>query len=195
MIGFEYYNPAKIIFGEGSEKKIKDLLESYNVKSLLLVYSGDFVKTLGIFDVIADAVGFEHHAFAVLDVAADGRLILLGERFPTELEILQQVVDGGGIVFEVFLVEDRRIVMRLRGLRADREEFLQAVGRFAVGFRGLGGRVFRVQRVRGFLADIVGARGENDAGGERCGGEETNGLHIRGLLSGKTLKITCAIKI
>ncbi|MBR6880140.1 MAG: iron-containing alcohol dehydrogenase [Clostridiales bacterium] len=57
MIGFEYYNPAKIIFGEGSEKKIKDLLESYNVKSLLLVYSGDFVKTLGIFDVIADAVG------------------------------------------------------------------------------------------------------------------------------------------
>ena len=56
MIGFEYYNPAKIVFGEDSEKKLKDLLKSYGVKSLLLVYSGDFIKTLGIFKVIEDAV-------------------------------------------------------------------------------------------------------------------------------------------
>lgn len=56
MIGFEYYNPAKIVFGEDSEKKLKDLLKSYKVKSLLLVYSGDFIKTLGIFKVIEDAV-------------------------------------------------------------------------------------------------------------------------------------------
>ena len=55
MIGFEYYNPAKIVFGEDSEKKIYDLLKARNVKSLLLVYSGDFVKTLGIFDVVKDA--------------------------------------------------------------------------------------------------------------------------------------------
>ena len=26
MIGFEYYNPARIVFGEGSENKLKDLL-------------------------------------------------------------------------------------------------------------------------------------------------------------------------
>lgn len=56
MISFEYYNPAKIIFGEESEKNLKGLLESYNVKSLLLVYSGDFIKTLGIYSVIEDAV-------------------------------------------------------------------------------------------------------------------------------------------
>ena len=56
MIGFEYYNPAKIVFGEDSEKKIKDLLKAYEVKSLLLVYSGDFIKTLGIYSVIEDAV-------------------------------------------------------------------------------------------------------------------------------------------
>lgn len=56
MIGFEYYNPAKIVFGEESEKKITDLLKKQNVKSLLLVYSGDFIKTLGIYDVIKDAV-------------------------------------------------------------------------------------------------------------------------------------------
>ena len=56
MIGFEYYNPAKIVFGEESEKKLKDLLSAYNVKSLLLVYSGDFIKSLGIYSAIEDAV-------------------------------------------------------------------------------------------------------------------------------------------
>ena len=56
MIGFEYYNPAKIVFGEDSEKNIKELLASYNVSSLLLVYSGDFIKDLGIYSVIEDAV-------------------------------------------------------------------------------------------------------------------------------------------
>ncbi len=56
MIGFEYYNPAKIVFGEDSEKKLKGLLEGYGVKSLLLVYSGDFIKTLGIHSVIKEVV-------------------------------------------------------------------------------------------------------------------------------------------
>lgn len=56
MIGFEYYNPAKIVFGEDSEKKLKSLLSQHKVSSLLLVYSGDFIKTLGIYDVITDSV-------------------------------------------------------------------------------------------------------------------------------------------
>ena len=56
MIGFEYYNPAKIVFGEGAEKSLSKLLKQNNVTSLLLVYSGDFIKTLGIYDVIKDAV-------------------------------------------------------------------------------------------------------------------------------------------
>jgi len=56
MIGFEYYNPARIVFGEESEKSLKGLLEQFNVKSLLLVYSGDFIKSLGIYDAITQAV-------------------------------------------------------------------------------------------------------------------------------------------
>lgn len=56
MIGFEYYNPAKIVFGEGSEKSLSKLLKENKVTSLLLVYSGDFIKTLGIYDVIKAAV-------------------------------------------------------------------------------------------------------------------------------------------
>lgn len=56
MKGFEYYNPAKIVFGEDSETRLFNLLSDFNVTSLLLVYSGDFIKTLGIYDVIRDAV-------------------------------------------------------------------------------------------------------------------------------------------
>ncbi|MBO6297236.1 MAG: iron-containing alcohol dehydrogenase [Lachnospiraceae bacterium] len=56
MIGFEYYNPAKIVFGEESEKSLTKLLAQNKVKSLLLVYSGDFIRTLGIYDEIEKAV-------------------------------------------------------------------------------------------------------------------------------------------
>ena len=56
MIGFTYYNPAKIVFGEGSERKLAELLREHGVTSLLLVYSGDFIKKLGIYDAITDAV-------------------------------------------------------------------------------------------------------------------------------------------
>lgn len=56
MIDFAYYNPAKIVFGESSEKKLTGLLKDNNVKSLLLVYSGDFIKDLGIYAVIEEAV-------------------------------------------------------------------------------------------------------------------------------------------
>jgi len=55
MINFNYYNPAKIVFGLGSEKEIKNLLKEYKVKNLLMIYSGEFVKTLGIFDTVKSA--------------------------------------------------------------------------------------------------------------------------------------------
>ncbi len=55
MKSFEYYNPAKIVFGENSENKLKELLASYKVKSLLVVYSGDFIKDLGIYSLIEKA--------------------------------------------------------------------------------------------------------------------------------------------
>lgn len=55
MINFQYNNPAKVIFGDGAEKEIETLLKEYNVKSLLLVYSGDFIKDLGIWDTVHSA--------------------------------------------------------------------------------------------------------------------------------------------
>ena len=85
MIGFEYYNPAKIVFGEGSEKSLAKLLKQNNVRSLLLVYSGDFVKKLGIYDVIRDAV-------AELDI----RFSESGEVVPNpSIELVRKLVEQG----------------------------------------------------------------------------------------------------
>ncbi|MBO1265425.1 iron-containing alcohol dehydrogenase [Proteiniclasticum sp. SCR006] len=55
MINFQYNNPSKIIFGQDSEKEIENLLKEYRVSSLLLVYSGDFIKELGIWDTVTQA--------------------------------------------------------------------------------------------------------------------------------------------
>ena len=85
MIGFEYYNPAKIVFGEGSEQSLAKLLKQNNVRSLLLVYSGDFVKKLGIYDVIRDAV-------AELDI----KLSESGEAVPNpSIELVRKLVEQG----------------------------------------------------------------------------------------------------
>ena len=55
MISFTYHNPAKILFGIGAEKELAGLLQQEKATSLLLVYSGEYIKDLGIYDVIQKA--------------------------------------------------------------------------------------------------------------------------------------------
>ena len=55
MVNFQYHNPAKIVFGPGSEKELTRLLREENASSLLMVYSGDFIKELGIYDAVESA--------------------------------------------------------------------------------------------------------------------------------------------
>lgn len=54
MVNFQYYNPAKILFGKGSEDNLQKLLKKEQVSSLLLVYSGDFIRELGIYEKVKD---------------------------------------------------------------------------------------------------------------------------------------------
>ena len=52
MIDFEYQNPARIIFGANPYDKVEKMLVSKKVTSILLVYSGEFIKDLGIYQEI-----------------------------------------------------------------------------------------------------------------------------------------------
>ncbi|MCF0216704.1 MAG: iron-containing alcohol dehydrogenase [Fibrobacteraceae bacterium] len=55
MVDFEYYNPAKIIFGRNAIGKLGSLLTEFGAKKILLVYSGEFIKMLGIYDAVKKA--------------------------------------------------------------------------------------------------------------------------------------------
>lgn len=55
MVDFEYYNPAKIVFGQESIDKIGSLLDEYKATKLLMVYSGEFIKELGIYEKVKNA--------------------------------------------------------------------------------------------------------------------------------------------
>lgn len=55
MNSFSFYNPANIFLGTDVLDQLPALLKKYNVHSLLFVYSGDFIKTLGIWDKVKNA--------------------------------------------------------------------------------------------------------------------------------------------
>ena len=50
MLDFNYQNTAKIIFGLDSINKLENELIENNIKNLLILSSGDFIKDLGIYD-------------------------------------------------------------------------------------------------------------------------------------------------
>ena len=52
MKNFNYYNPAEIVFGVDSLNQLKPLLAKQNISSLLFVYSGSFIKDLGIWTAV-----------------------------------------------------------------------------------------------------------------------------------------------
>lgn len=54
MLDFEYQNAAKIIFGSNPYEKVAAMLKKKNATSVLLIYSGEFIKELGIYQEIVN---------------------------------------------------------------------------------------------------------------------------------------------
>lgn len=54
MNSFTYYNPARILLGIDALDYMEELFREYHVTSLLFIYSGDFIKELGIWDKVHD---------------------------------------------------------------------------------------------------------------------------------------------
>ena len=85
MINFTYHNPAKIIFGPGSENELLNLLKENNVSSVLMVYSGEFIRDLGIYSLAEDAC-----KRLEADFYADGRV----ESNPS-VELVRELIELG----------------------------------------------------------------------------------------------------
>lgn len=49
MINFQYYNPAKIIFGKGVIANVGEELNNFGAKNVLLVYGGGSIKKNGVY--------------------------------------------------------------------------------------------------------------------------------------------------
>ena len=54
MNKFNYYTPTKIYFGEGRVKELGDILKSYNIDKLLLIYGSGSIKKSGLYTQIGD---------------------------------------------------------------------------------------------------------------------------------------------
>ena len=68
MINFEYYNPAKIIFGKGVENGVGREVAKYG-KRVLLHYGGGSIKRNGLYDRVVTSLKAE--GLYVAEVFAD----------------------------------------------------------------------------------------------------------------------------
>ena len=57
MLDFNFCVSTNFIFGKDAHKKIGEVVSSYGVKKVMLVYdSGDFLKTTGLLDTVLDCM-------------------------------------------------------------------------------------------------------------------------------------------
>ncbi len=63
MIDFDFVAPTRIIFGHSAEKRLSELLNAYNVHSVLLVYGGGSIKRSGLYDAVIEQLNLAKVAF------------------------------------------------------------------------------------------------------------------------------------
>lgn len=56
MLNFDFYAPARIVFGKGTQNQTGDLLKEYGVKKVLLHYGGGSIKTTGLYDEVTSSL-------------------------------------------------------------------------------------------------------------------------------------------
>lgn len=56
MENFEFFNPTRIIFGKGTEKKIGEILKKDRIKKVLFVYGKSSIKKIGLYDTVVNSL-------------------------------------------------------------------------------------------------------------------------------------------
>ncbi len=79
MLNFDFYAPARILFGKGMEARIGELLKPY-AKKILLHYGGGSVKRSGLYDTVTASLKESGISFVELGgVKPNPRLSLVRE--------------------------------------------------------------------------------------------------------------------
>jgi alcohol dehydrogenase YqhD (iron-dependent ADH family) len=56
MLDFDFYAPARIVFGRGTQKKAGSLIKEYGFKKALLHYGGGSIKKSGLYDEVTESL-------------------------------------------------------------------------------------------------------------------------------------------
>ena len=79
MLNFEFYNPAKIIFGKGTEENVGKQSANFG-KNILLHYGGGSIKKNGVYDKVVKSLKEQNlNIFELGDVKPNPRLSLVRE--------------------------------------------------------------------------------------------------------------------
>jgi alcohol dehydrogenase YqhD (iron-dependent ADH family) len=101
MLNFDFYSPARILFGKGEEKKIGELLKPYGAK-VLLHYGSGSIKKSGLYDTVTTSLKASGLAFVELaGVKPNPRLSLVNEGIALckkEKVDLILAVGGGSVI-------------------------------------------------------------------------------------------------
>ncbi|RPF49093.1 hypothetical protein EDD70_1931 [Hydrogenoanaerobacterium saccharovorans] len=98
MINFTYYNPARIIFGKGTEDQVGSEMKKLGSR-VLFVYGGGSIKRIGLYDKVVKALNDAGIYFTELSgVKPNPRLGLVNEgiRLCKEQKLDSVLVVGGG---------------------------------------------------------------------------------------------------
>lgn len=103
MINFEFFNPAKIIFGKGVIKNVGTQIRKYNATKVLLVYGGGSIKRSGIYDEVIKSLNKHNIEFIELcGVQPNPRLskVREGAKICIENNVDFILAVGGGSVID-----------------------------------------------------------------------------------------------
>ncbi len=102
MLNFEFYNPAKIIFGKGTEESVGERSANFG-KNILLHYGGGSIKKNGIYDKVIKSLKEQNlNIFELGDVKPNPRLSLVrkGIQMCKDNNIDFILAVGGGSVID-----------------------------------------------------------------------------------------------
>ena len=102
MINFEYQNPTKILFGQGSIKKLSREIQKHGNR-VLLVYGGNSLKKSGNYDLITNQLSKNRITYAELPgvTVPSLKTVYEGIRIAKENQVDMVIGIGGGCCIDV----------------------------------------------------------------------------------------------